>query len=69
MITPEEREKLDGLLSRVTPADFFVFDTSRVLDDYEASSLIYLHRYAIKIYEVIVDLYVFDLTGCIDSEL
>lgn len=72
MITDQERDVINSVVSKLEPADYFVFDTTALstgIDADMAVYLIYLHQYSISIYEAIADLYTFDVTGCLDSGL
>jgi hypothetical protein len=66
MLTPKERELFYELLSKIEISEFFVFDVSELS---QASYLAWLHWFSMKIYKAIIELYIIDITGCIDSEL
>lgn len=72
MITNQERDIINSIISKAEPADYFILDTtelSTALDAGTALYLICLHQYFISIYGAIGDLYTFDVTGCLDSGL
>ena len=71
-MTNEERDLMFAFLKKVQHHDLYVFDTSNLstcTDAETASYLIWLSLFSIKIYAAIIDLYTFDITGCLDSGL
>lgn len=72
MLSDDKFKTLVEICKEVTAEDFFVFDTSVFstgVDAGQASFLMFTHRFSFKMFEAISDLFVFDWTGCIDSEL
>lgn len=72
MLTQEESELLYELLSKAERNDLYVFDTSKLstaIDNSQAAYLTWLHEFSFRIYKAIAELYIIDITGCLDSEL
>lgn len=72
MLSDDKFNTLVEICREATTEDFFMFDTSVFstgVDSWQAGFLMFMHRFSFKMYEAISDLFVFDWTGCIDSEL
>lgn len=72
MLSDEDYKVLVEACKKVTVSDFYTFDVSVLstgVDVGQASYLMFMHRFSYRMYEAISDLFIFDYTGCLDSEL